>query len=132
MIVVDTSAFIEYYRPAGDKRVAAAVAGAIAGDEVAINGIIHVEILAFVSRAADRDRLAEDFRAFHWLEIERDDYDRAAEIGFGLRREGLTVPATDLIVAASAMQVAARLYHVDSHYDLIAEHTDLQARHLRP
>ena len=132
MIVVDSSAFIEYYRPGGDQRVAAAVAEAIAGDEVAVNGIIHVEIVAFASAAADRELLAGDFEAFHWLEIGRGHYERAAELGFSLRRKGLTVPATDLIVAVSAMQVGAMLYHVDGHYDQIAEHADLHSRHLRP
>ena len=131
MIVVDTSAFIEYYRPGGDDRVRTAVADAIAADEVAVNGIIHVEIVALASDQADFKRLEGDFQAFHWLETDRDDYERATEIGYRLRRQGLTVPPTDLIVAASAMRAGATLYHVDGHYDQIAEHTDLKARHLR-
>lgn len=130
MIVVDTSALIEYYRPGGEQTVAAAVADAIAADQVAVNGIIQVEILAFAATPTDRERLEGDFRAFHWLDIGRPDYERAAEIGYGLRRKGLTVPATDLIVGASAMQAGAELYHVDRHYDVIAEHTELQARYL--
>ena len=50
MIVIDSSAFIEYYRGAGLEEVQDAVAAAIAADEVAVNGIIQVEICAFASR----------------------------------------------------------------------------------
>ena len=74
MIVVDTSSFIEYYRPGGNERVRAAVADAIAADEVAVNGIIHVEIVAFAREEGDYERLLADFQAFHWLEIQRRDY----------------------------------------------------------
>ena len=130
MIVVDSSAFIEYYRPGGDEHVSAAVAEAIASDQVMISGIIQVEIVAFASARDDYKRLSADFQAFHWLETSLPDYERAAEIGFQLRRDGLTVPAADLIIAASVIRAGATLYHIDQHYVGIAERTDLQARHL--
>ncbi len=132
MIVVDSSAFIEYYRPGGDRHVRAAVAEVIAADQVMINGIIHVEIVAFASARDDYERLSADFRAFHWLDTGLQDYEHAAKMGFLLRRKGVTVPATDLIIAASATRAEATLYHVDQHYVGIAEHTDLQERYLRP
>lgn len=131
MILVDTSAFIEYYRPGGDEQVRAAVAEAVAADGVATNGIIYVEIVAFAADSGDHERLVADFGSFHWLETGRRECDRAGEIGFALRRRGLTIPPTDLIVAATALEAGADLYHVDAHYDLVAEHTDLKARHLR-
>ena len=130
MILVDSSAFIEYYRPSGDPSVSAAVAEAIALDSVAVNGVIQVELTAFVSREADRARLAADLQAFHWLELRHRDFDLAAQIGFDLRRKGITIPATDLIIAACAIGSGATLYHLDSHFDRIARHADLSARHL--
>ena len=44
LILVDSSAFIEYYRPSGLKAVQTAVAEVIASERVAVNGIIQVEI----------------------------------------------------------------------------------------
>ena len=58
MILADSSALIEYYRPSGDPLVRATVAEAVAADSVAINGIIQVELMAFAASQADYDDLA--------------------------------------------------------------------------
>lgn len=130
MIVVDSSALIEYYRPSGDPRVRDAVAAAIAADQVAVNGIIRVEILAFAAGEAERRLLAADFEAFHHLVLGPPDFDLACQLGFDLRRRGVTVPATDLIIAASAIRAGAHLVHVDPHFDRIGEISQLAATHL--
>lgn len=130
MILVDSSALIEYYRPAGHQGARAAVAAAISADEVAVNGIIRVEVLAFARDEADRERLGSDFKAFRWLELGSAEFDLAADLGFRLRRRAITVPATDLIIAASAIQAGASLYHLDAHFDTIAELGELSARNL--
>jgi predicted nucleic acid-binding protein len=130
MIVVDSSALIEYYRPSGDPRVRDAVAAAIAADQVAVNGIIRVEILAFAAGEAERRLLASDFEAFHDLDLGPPDFDLACQLGFGLRRRGVTVPATALIIAASAIRAEAHLYHVDGHFDQIAKVSELAVANL--
>jgi predicted nucleic acid-binding protein len=127
MIVVDSSALIEYYRAQGNAAVRSAVARAIAADEVAVNGIIRVEILGFAPTEAERRRLVSDFEAFHTLPLGDADFDLAAGLGFALRRRGQTVPATDLIIAASAIRAGAALLHVDAHFERIAEVSDLVA-----
>lgn len=132
MIVVDSSALIEYYRPSGNSEVQRMVAQAIAGDLVAINGIIRVEIIAFAASQREFDQLTSDFSAFHWLELGQDDFAMASELGFNLRRVGLTVPATDLIIAASTIRADATLYHLDAHFESIARHSNLSTLDLRP
>ena len=97
---------------------------------MAVNGLVCVEILAFARNESDRHKLESDFRSFHWLDLGRPQFDLAAATGFSLRRQGLTVPATDLIIAASAVQASATLLHVDAHFDLIAQHSELVARRL--
>ncbi|HUP42671.1 MAG TPA: PIN domain-containing protein [Thermoanaerobaculia bacterium] len=130
MILLDTSALIEYYRPSGDAAVRSTVAEAIAADLAAVNGIIQVEMLAFASGEEERRLLEDDFEAFHHLDLSRKQFDRACELGFALRRRGVTVPATDLIIAASAILSQAEILHVDGHFDRIAEISDLRSRHL--
>ena len=132
LILVDNSAFIEYYRPSGLKAVQSAVAEAIAAERVAVNGIIQVEIVAFAPDEASYRKLEADFQAFHWLHLGPEAYAFSTELGFRLRRQGITVPPTDLIIAASAIQAGATVYHVDGHYELIAKHSKLSARHLAP
>ena len=131
-ILLDSSALIEYYRPLGSPVVQAAVAEAIGAERAAINGIIQVEIVAFAPDEASYRKLLADFQAFHWLDLGSEEFSLATELGFRLRRQGITVPPTDLIIAASGIRVGATVYHVDGHYDMIARHSSLLARHLSP
>jgi predicted nucleic acid-binding protein len=128
MIVADSSALIEYYRRAGSPVVQEAVAAAIAGDELAVNGIIFVEVVGFAADEGERRGLIESFSAFHRLALDDGDFDLAASIGFDLRRRGRTVPATDLVVAACAIRARAELLHVDDHFDEIARVSALACR----
>lgn len=61
LILVDSSAFIEYYRPSGLPSAQAAVAEAIAAERVAVNGIIRVEIVAFAPNDASYRKLVASF-----------------------------------------------------------------------
>ena len=83
-------------------------------------------------RQQARAETAADFTAFHWLELGRAQFDLAADLGFRLRQDGFTVPPTDLVIAASAIDSNATLYHLDAHYDRIARHSALQATNLKP
>ncbi len=130
MILVDSSAWIEYYRPKGLYPARRAVAEAIRNDQVASHGIVRVEIVAFARCEADRRKLSSDFAAFHGLGPLEEDFDSAIRLGFQLRREGITVPTTDLIIAASAIRADCTVYHLDGHFEQIAEHSELRSRHL--
>ena len=47
---------------------------------------------------------------------------KAFELGFNLRRKGITVPHTDILIAACALQSGSTLVHADAHFDMMAEH----------
>jgi hypothetical protein len=130
VILVDSSAWIEFYRPNGQDAARFAVSRAMGNDEVASHGIVRVEILAFARDEADRRKLSSDFSAFHWIGPLERDYDLAIDLGFSLRRRGLTIPTTDLLIAASAIRAECQLFHLDDHFDQVAAHSQLQSRHL--
>ena len=130
MILVDSSAWIEYYRSSGRPGVRRAVAAAIEADQAAVNGIIHVEIVTFAPNQKAFQKLSSDFRAFHWLELDRKDFEQALELGVSLRNHGLTIPPTDLIIATSAIRAGAELYHLDAHFDQVSLQSDLHATNL--
>ncbi len=130
MIVADSSALIEYYRRGGSPAVQEAVAAAITADALAFNGIVFVEVVGFAADERERRALLASFGAFHRLALEDGDFDLAARIAFDFRRRGRTVPATDLIIAASAIRAQAELLHVDDHFDEIASVSALASRNL--
>jgi predicted nucleic acid-binding protein len=128
VILADSSALIEYYRRHGAREVQQAVAEAIDRDELAVNGIIYVEVVGFAASERELQALIEDFRAFHRLPLDDGDFELAATLGFDLRRRGRTVPATDLIIAANAIRAQAEILHVDDHFEEIAKVSSLSCR----
>ena len=128
MILVDSSVWIEYYRTDGDPRYKRWVAEAIRRDQVAVNAIVAAEILTFTRDRGQYETVAADFSAFHWTAVDRAVGLRASDLGFRLRRNGVTVPATDLLIFASAFEARAELMHHDGHFASIAKAVPLTLR----
>ncbi len=131
MILVDSSCWIDFFRPTGDPRVRAAVADALMHQRVATCGLVRVEILAFVRRA-DLARVTRHLDALHSLDTGPAAYAEAIAVGQAVRAGGHTVPATDLVIAATASVAGATLLHRDADFARIAPHApNLQVRDAR-
>lgn len=130
MILVDSSVWIPYYRADGTKGIQDIVKKTISLDLVAVNGIIIVEILSGISKKTEFNKVSSDFKGFHYISLSMNDFFEASSLGSSLRSKGLTIPATDLMIAISAIKNENILYHLDSHFDLIAKHTSLKSTNL--
>jgi predicted nucleic acid-binding protein len=124
--LIDSSCWVDYYRPGGDSRIQAAVAEAIESDEAAICGMVRIEILGYIARQAEYDAVSEDFSGMHDLPLTRHEFDAAVAIGRVLRAKGAGVPATDLLIAAAAMNSHATLLHCDRHFLTIGRYCGLR------
>ena len=63
--------------------------------------------------------------SFHWLETDLKVYLKACEIGFLLKKNGITIPLTDLIIGACALINNCKLIHFDKHYIQIKKYYSL-------
>lgn len=131
MILIDSSVWIYYYRPTGPEKIKETIKEAIASDLVAINGIILVEILSGISKKEDFKKVSSDFKGFHLLPLNEEIFMEASALGSSLRRKGITIPATDLIIASSALKAECSLCHIDFHFDTIATHVSLKATNFK-
>lgn len=130
MILVDSSVWIAYYRPEGSEELKNIVKEAISLDLVAVNGIIIVEVLSGISKETEVKKVGSDFKGFHYLSLSVEDFFEASSLGSSFRKKGLTVPATDLLIATSAISARTTLYHLDSHFDQIAKYASLKVKNL--
>ena len=134
MLLIDTSAWIEYFRATGSP-AAVEVRRLLAEQphRVVMCEPIAMEIL---SGALDDDRhtrLEQLVNGLPSLRIEQAvDFRTAAAIYRSARRGGRTVRSiTDCLIAAVAMRHGARVIHRDADYDVIAALTTLEAHSLR-
>lgn len=127
MILVDTSAWIEYQRATGsavDRRLTESIA---AGEALATTGLVLLELLAGArdeQQARDLRRLLDRCR-FLALE-EPSDHEVGAALYRACRREGTTVRRLpDCLIAAVAIRTGSSLLHLDTDFDAIARHAPL-------
>jgi predicted nucleic acid-binding protein len=127
-ILVDSSVWIDFYRPGCPEALRGAVLGALSRDRVWTLPLIAAEVVQGAPDEEHLDALAGDFAALHPLGCGVDVGTSAARIGYALRRAGRRVPATDLLIAAAAVAGECELWHRDHHFETIATVTPLKQR----
>lgn len=88
-------------------------------------GLVRLEVLGAIVDEAEYRRRAVIFEPLPALPTTEERWNEAAHLGSTLRRQGLTVPSTDLLIAAVAMASGATVLHRDRHFDLIAQYAPL-------
>ena len=121
MTLIDTSAWIEQLRRGGDAAVRRQVETLLAAGDGAWCPLVRLELWNGARGTAERSVLKEMETTLPSLEIDVAVWDRAVALAAGARERGITVPATDLLVAACARHHGVALLHYDGHFDLIAE-----------
>jgi predicted nucleic acid-binding protein len=127
VILVDSSAWIEFQRATGspvDRRLTAAIE---ADEPLATTGLVLLELLAGArdeQQARDLRRLLDRCR-FLSLE-EPSDHEAAATLYRACRREGTTIRRLpDCLIAVVAIRAGTTLLHRDADFDAIARHAPL-------
>lgn len=125
MILIDTSAWIEFLRGT-DSKTCNAVDDLMA-KEIAICDAIRMEVLA----GARNEQHLRDLRALlaraTIVPITPGDYDVAASLYRTCRRNGETVrKLIDCLIAATAIKAHAPVLHADTDFETLARHTQLQ------
>src|SRR5271167_2516048 len=102
-LLIDTSAWIEALRPAGNALVRTRVAALLADGRVVTTQMVVMELLSGARSEEQYDELFEDLSAIQVLAVETSTWMQATRLGFDLRRIGLSIPPTDLLIASVAM-----------------------------
>lgn len=131
LYLIDTSVWLEVLpRGSVNASLQQRVDALLSADLVAITGTIRLELLGGARSEREWERLDRLLEALHSLSVEENHCQRAARMGLQLRREGITVPFTDLLIAAVALESGAVVLHRDRHFDYIASHSELQVESL--
>lgn len=128
MILIDTSAWVEFLRGTGSgvcERV-----DALLGRRIATCDPVCMEVLA---GARDDEHLAALRRLLaraSLLPTARGDYEAAAALYRNCRRNGVTVRRLiDCLIAAVAIRSGTPILHADADFDVLAAHTPLRVAH---
>jgi len=122
MILIDTSAWIASFKKTGNDELKEFMRQAIVSDLAVTTPVIILELLQGCRSVGERDALKIKLESLDLLSITLSVWEQAYELGFSLRRKGLTIPTVDLIIAALAIEHKSLLLHHDEHYEMIVPH----------
>lgn len=128
MIVVDTSAWIEFLRDTGHP-VQHRLTSLIKQEaDLALTETVIMEVLAGARSTRHLDELRAHLTAFPVLALRGlADYEEAAALYRACRIGGETVSKmADCLVAVPAIRAGAKLLQCDRDFEVLARHTDLE------
>ena len=130
MVLIDTSVWLFALKKNFHPIIKDRIENLLLTDEVAINGLIRLELLGGARTEVEYRRLEERLDSLYYIAATKPLWDTASKLAFDLRREGITAPHTDIFIAASALKENALLLHADAHFDLVSKHCGLKVESL--
>ena len=126
LFLVDTSAWIlalrkDFLPPVKDR-----IGYLLKENTIVTSGMIKLELLGGTKAEIEFQRLKTRLDALETIETNTSLWERAFALSFNLRRKGVTVPYTEILIAASALTVDAIVVHADNHFDLMKPHCSLK------
>ena len=118
-VLLDTSLWIRYFRPRGAEEVKAQVKRALLAERVFTCWVVKAELLVGARDEEAFERLSRDLEALEEIPITKEVWLGAARLGYTRRRNGITVPLPDLLIAQLAIAEKLELWHVDEHFEEI-------------
>ena len=124
MILIDTSAWIEFLRDTGSE--VCNTVDDLLGADLAICDAISMEVLAGARNETHLAQLRGLLARATLVPIVAEDYDQAAALYRRCRRNGETVrKLIDCLIAAVAIRSNAQVLHADADFAALARHTPL-------
>jgi predicted nucleic acid-binding protein len=113
-ILIDTSAWVDFFR--GASKTADAVAMLIEKGHASICGVISYELIQGAKSEDEALHLSGVLSGLHYIEMTPDLWIRAGNISAGLRRRGVTLPMSDLLIGAIALEHGLEVLTLDEQF----------------
>lgn len=118
MVVADTSVWIEYLK-GGHEPTRLALRDLIRAEQAALVGVVLAELLQGCRSSREADALLSKLTGLPFLETTFATWKRTGELSASLRRKGITLPLSDLVIAALALEHGCRVFALDPHFERI-------------
>jgi predicted nucleic acid-binding protein len=115
MVIADTSVWIPFFnRPDSSEKYALDML--IDADEVVLAGVVLAKLLQGCRTLSERTTLSEALLALQYFEVTHATCSKTGDLLAQLLRKGMTVPLSDVRIAALAIEHDCRVYSLDAHF----------------
>ena len=108
-VIIDTSAWIESFRPGSGKPLQRLVKDLIIQNLVLLPGIIKTELLRGAKNKKEYNQLNQVLTGLTYLPVDEGFWERLSDFSFQLFRKGITVPLTDSYIALVCIEKKVKL-----------------------
>lgn len=115
-IIVDTCVWIEFFRKP-ESELTLRLNGLLRERRVRMVGMVVAEILQGIKVPKEASLVRESLERLPYLEMTPNVWEKAGEISASLRTKGITVPLSDLIIAALALSEDHEIFTIDPHFN---------------
>lgn len=114
-VLIDTSAWIDFFRGSGGA-VGDMVAELIRVDRAYLTGVVMAELLHGAGGKRETTQLDTVFATIPILDVSREDWITTGTALHALRKKGLSVPLTDVLIASVAQRNNMVVLTLDKHF----------------
>ncbi len=118
-IMADTSAWIEYFKK--NDSIISIIENALDEDRIYIAGPILSELIQGVRTDNEYDLLMNCIGAISCIDCEYNDWINAGSTSRSLRKKGIVIPLTDVLISTLAMRYDMHVLTLDKHFKCIED-----------
>lgn len=116
-VIVDTSVLIDFLKNRAPN--AAEVAALITSKRIRTTGVIMAELLQGARTATEDAYVVELLEGIPAIEVTSALWMNAGKLSRSLRRKGITLPLSDISIAALAIEQNLSVFTLDGHFEQI-------------
>lgn len=117
-VLPDTCAWIEYFKP-GASTLKQTLERLLLDDDVFVCGPVLYELAQGMKSDKEKNAVMDALNSLEYIETSRDLWIKAGELSSALRREGKTIPFSDILIAAIAIENNLSILTFDKHFEEI-------------
>lgn len=114
-VIIDTSAWIEFFNKS-DSKVGDMTAKLIESDKAVLMGVVLAELLCGVKKKRETDQLQELREILPYADTTPNDWLNTGKTLNQLRKQGITIPLTDVLIGTVAKRNQFSVLTCDKHF----------------
>lgn len=116
-VLADTSVWIEFFKPGSP--VGNHLEVLIGKNSVIVCGIVLFELLQGVKSEAEKAKISCILTTLPYIEMTEQLWRQAALLSVSLRKKGITVPLSDILISSLAIENVLPIFALDQHFEQI-------------
>lgn len=116
-ILVDTSIWIEFFK--SQSKIGDKLEALLKEDSVWVCGVVLFELVQGIKSDSEKKQITGFLKDLNYIEMTDTLWQKAGEVSRSLKARGITLPFSDILIAAIALDKNLSVFTLDKHFEHI-------------